>query len=249
VFAGAGIVSVNAGQTTNDTIIGGTGALTVNAGSAINLLAFGPLTGSPGLDFIGGSSAATVVGQAGNDSISAGTASLDVFLTPNETLAASTAGAGGTPTIFGNSNVVVNYTGSAGNLLFVGFIGNETLNGSGSSTNNTVFGGIDSTAGNSLVGGSGNDVFVSGAGADTMTGGVGSNTFEFIGANLAGSAQTDVVNNFLGGNNNLAAFFGVTTVSSASAAGNTTLTLSDNTKVEFIGVSSVSQLSGHIFEG
>jgi len=92
-------------------------------------------------------------------------------------------------------------------------------------------------------------VFVSGAGADTMTGGVGSNTFEFIGANLAGSAQTDVVNNFLGGNNNLAAFFGVTTVSSASAAGNTTLTLSDNTKVEFIGVSSVSQLSGHIFEG
>jgi len=247
VFAGAGTVSVNAGQTTNDTIIGGTGAITVNAGSASNLLVFGPLSGSPGLDFIGGSGVATVVGQAGADTIGAGTASLDVFLTPNETLSASSGG--GTPTIFGNSNVDVNYTGSAGSLLFVGFTGNETLNAAGSSSNNTYFGGIDSTAGNSIIGGSGNDLFVAGAGTDTLTGGAGSSTFEFIGANLAGSAQTDVITNFLSGSNNLAAFFGVSTVSSSTTGAATTLTLSDNTKVTFVGVSDVDQLSGHIFIG
>jgi hypothetical protein len=248
VFAGAGAaVSVNAANTTNDTIVGGSGAITINAGSASGLLVYGPLSGL-GMDFIGGSNPVTVVGQAGHDTINAGTGPLTAYLTPNETLAAGSAG--GNPTIFGNSNVDVTYTGTAGSFVFIANVGNETLNASGSSTNNTYFAGVDSTGTNMITGGSGNDFFVAGAGADTFTGGTGQDAFVFASANLAGTAMTDVITNFLTGNSNVL-LNGVTTVSaSTSGSGSgasTTLTLSDNTKIEFLGVSSVSELHGRIF--
>ncbi len=253
VFAGTGAVNVNASNTSFDTIVGDTGALNVNAGSASNLLVWGPLSG-PGLNFIGGSggsggTAATVIGQSGHDTIGAGAGPVVAWVGPNETLQASSGG--GNMTLFGGANADINYTASSGGLLFVANSGNETLNAAGSSTNDVMWGGIDSTSGNSLVGGSGNDVMVAGTGADTFNTGAGSNEFVFISSVLGGSAQRDVITNFLGGSNSVVLSGGLSTVGSSSGgigpASFTTLTLSDNTQITFLGVSSASQLAGHIF--
>jgi Ca2+-binding RTX toxin-like protein len=254
VFAGFGTsVSVDASNTTYDTIVGDTGALTVNAGSATNLLVWGPISG-PGMDFIGGSggagaTAATVVGQSGHDTIGAGTGPLYAWVGANETLQASSGG--GNVTLFGGVNSDITYTAASGSLLFVANSGNETLNAAGSSTNDVMWGGIDSTSGNSLVGGSGNDIMIAGTGADTFNTGAGNNEFVFIASVLGSSSQTDVLTNFLGGNDSVVLSGGLTTVSSSSGGTGptafTTLTLSDNTQVTFLGVSSASQLAGHIF--
>jgi len=254
VFGGTGApVTVNASNTWSDTIVGDTGGLVVNAGSASNLLVWGPI-GGPGLNFVGGSggpggTTATVVGQSGHDTIGAGTGSLLSWVGPNETLQASSGG--GSVTLFGASNSDINYTAASGSLLFVANSGNETLNAAGSSTNDVMWGGIDSTAGNSLVGGSGNDLMVAGTGADTFNTGSGSNEFVFIASVLGSSAQHDVITNFIGGNDSVVLSGGISTVSASSGgigpAAFTTLTLSDNTQITFLGVSSASQLTGHIF--
>ena len=250
LFAGIGSVSVSAGNTTNDTIVGGSGALTVGAGSASGLLVFGPVAGT-GMDFIGGSGSATVVGQAGADTISGGSGPLIAVTGPNETLSAA-GGSGGT-TLFGANGADIGYTGSAGSLLFVAGVGNDTLNASGSSTDNTYWAAVGTPAGNSLVGGSGDNTFAAGTGPDTFSGGAADNAYVFISSVLGGSAQTDVLTNFLTGNSNVLLTGGISTVSASTggsgAGAFTTLTLSDNTQITFLGVSSASQLTGHIFTG
>jgi Ca2+-binding RTX toxin-like protein len=115
-----------------------------------------------------------------------------------------------------------------------------------------MWGGVYSTAGNSLVGGSGSDVLVAGLGADTFTGGAGHNAFIFISSILGNVTQTDVITDFLASSNNALVLSGGISTVSASVTGSgssafTTLTLSDNTKITFLGVSSASQLTGHIF--
>jgi len=247
----AGSVSVAGSNTTNDTIVGGTSALTVNAGTAAGLVVFGPTSGT-GLDFIGGSGSAAVMVAAGSDTVDGGTGALTIAVgASNETLAAAGGSAG--TTLFGSTGSDINYTGSTGSLTFIAGLGNETLNASGSSSNNVFWGGTDSTANNSLIGGSGNDVFVAGPGADTFTGGGGNNQYDFFASvlSIAGSAKTDVITDFLTGSNEVALIGSVpgslTTTSSASASGTTTVTLSDGTKIEFVGVGSATQLTGHIF--
>jgi hypothetical protein len=247
IFSGISSVNVNASNTSNDVVIGDTGALTVNAGSASNLLVFGPTSGT-GLDFIGGSGSATVVGQAGSDTIGGGSGPLEIFTGVAESLSASGSSAG--TTLFGNAKTDVTFTGSTGSLLYVAGGGNETLNADGSSSNNVFWGGADSKGSDSIVGGTGNDLFVAGAGTDTFTGGGGNNEFTFLATILGSTAQTDVITDFLTGSNAVALIGSVPgsldTVSAHSTAGHTTVTLNDGTKIEFLGVGSASQLSGHI---
>jgi len=248
LFAGVGSVSVDASNTTWDTIVGGSGSLTVNAGSASGLVVFGPVAGA-GMDFIGGSGSATVVGQAGSDTVSGGSGPLSIFTGPNEKLSAS-GGSGGT-TLFGAVGADMSYTGSTGSLLFVAGVGNDTLNASGSSTANEYWAAIGAPAGNSLVGGSGDNTFAAGTGPDTFSGGAADNSYVFISSILGSSAQTDVISNFLTGTSSLVLSGGVSTVSASTggsgAGAFTTLTLSDNTQITFLGVNSASQLTGHVF--
>jgi Ca2+-binding RTX toxin-like protein len=201
------------------------------------------------MDFIGGSGSATVVGQAGSDTVSGGSGPLDIFTGRNETLSAS-GGSGGT-TLFGASGADMNYTGSTGSLLFVAGVGNDTLNASGSSTENAYWAAIGTPAGNSLVGGSGDNTFAAGTGPDTFSGGAADNAYVFISSILGSSAQTDVISNFLTGTSSLVLSGGVSTVSASTggsgAGAFTTLTLSDNTQITFLGVNSASQLTGHVF--
>jgi len=73
----------------------------------------------------------------------------------------------------------------------------------------------------------------------------------FISSILGSSAQTDVISNFLTGTSSLVLSGGVSTVSASTggsgAGAFTTLTLSDNTQITFLGVNSASQLTGHVF--
>ena len=102
-----------------------------------------------------------------------------------------------------------------------------------------------------MVGGSGSDTLAAGAGTDTMTGNAGNNMFVFTKALIAGSAPTDIVTDFNASSNSVllagygASAAGAALATAASSGGNTTLTLSDSTKITFLGAS-VTNLTGHI---
>ncbi len=92
--------------------------------------------------------------------------------------------------------------------------------------------------------------------SDSYTGGQGANTFLFNKAIINGSAPTDSITGFFsstvaGGDQAIlqgygTAAAGIALATAQSSGGNTTLTLSDNTKITFVGVSSASLLSGHV---
>ena len=149
---------------------------------------------------------------------------------------------------------MLTYTGADSTVLYQAGAGNETLDASGATGGMSILGGRDQAGVNSLVGGAGNDTFYAGSGADTMVAGGGSDKFVFYKSIIAGAsvaphdyvsgfnAATDMV--YLAGYGSAAA---ATAIANAHSAGNaTTLTLSDNTKITFAGISSASSLSGHI---
>jgi len=102
----------------------------------------------------------------------------------------------------------------------------------------------------SMVGGAGSDTLGAGAGTDTMAGGAGSDLFQFTKAVINGNAPTDIVMDFGSTDSVLLGGYGAAEASAALASAvtvgtDTTLTLSDNTKITFVGTS-VAQLTGHI---
>jgi len=106
----------------------------------------------------------------------------------------------------------------------------------------------------SLVAGSGNDTLYAGSGTDSLGGGTGSNLFIFEKSFINGAGNTDVMTDFAASSGNQVWLEGYGTAAAAAAlsgavssGGNTTLTPSDNTKITFMGISSVSSLSGHIY--
>jgi len=151
--------------------------------------------------------------------------------------------------LFGASGGAVSYGNSAGapGLLFAAQSGNETLNASASNSNNLIYAGADSTGHNVLDAGHGNDTLVAGTGADTLGGGSGSDLFVFIAGHAGG---TDVISGFtsqdlveLAGSSIVA----LKTQTNPGVSGvNTTVTLSDNTTIIFLGVTDPNALTGHI---
>lgn len=143
-------------------------------------------------------------------------------------------------------------TGSpaSGIMSFAVGSGNETLNGAGATGNLFLFGSGDSTSAStdSLVGGYGNDLLVAGYGAETLTGGAGANTFLI---DSAASAMASVkITDFLSGGNNTLDLSGFSNPDSIYTAGSEVggayvVTL-DKTTITFVGVTSGSQLEGHV---
>jgi RTX calcium-binding nonapeptide repeat (4 copies) len=224
-FGQAGNVSLlDAGS--GDTIVAGSGSTAVTSAGAGAVL-FG---GSGALTFLGGASGATIAGGSGDVSV--------------------TGGSFGT-TLFGDSGGAIRYTGDAGELLYAAGSGNETLDASGSSTSNQVFGGLDRSGHDLIIGGSGNDTLVAGSGSDTLTGGVASHdVFVFFSSN-GGIAANDLVMNFSANDTVLlsgygAAAAGAALSSATSSGGATTITLSDSTRITFSDIASVAGLSGRI---
>ncbi len=233
--------------TDGDTTGTGTLSITFAAGSDNNkaLLDQTSVAGSTRLDavFDSGANNLVVGGSAVLDFIAAGGVSANIVGGSNKTY------------IFGNANDTINYTATAiaGNMVFVsGAAGGDSVNASGSNANNFFNGSSDLAAhgtNNTLVGGSGTDIFYTAADNETLTGGAGNN-FYFIDS-IAGSAGANILITDFGGGNSKVDFNGYTDAQVAAAlAGASTVTiggsealkvtLSDNTTVTFVGISSLT---------
>jgi hypothetical protein len=211
---------------TSDTIEAGGGFSTITApGGGFVRGGSGPLI------FIGGTGPSTIVGSSGTSTVFGSTALTSII-----------GGAGGAFTY-------VNTT--SGGLGYQAGSGSETVDASLSKGSVTLGGGADSTGQSLLMGGAGNDFINAGKGPESLLGGGGSNIFGFFSAN-GGPAVNDVIGDlsavdtvFLvgyGPNAAVNAIAGATT-----AGGSTTITLSDNTKITFSGVTSSAALTNHIF--
>ena len=100
------------------------------------------------------------------------------------------------------------------------------------------------------MGGAGADQINAGSGSDTLLGGGGQNTFYFWSA-FGGPSANDVIGDFSAIDNVLLLGYGAGAADAAIAnattsGGSTTITLSDNTTIKFVGVTSSAALSGHI---
>jgi Ca2+-binding RTX toxin-like protein len=255
------------GSTVYDKVAAGTGELEIFGGSGNNLtLSQG--SGNPGILYVAGadnetvqasaaSAPMTVFGGDGGSLLVQGGSSHLSFVGGTsfaEVPAATvTAGAGGA-TLFGNDGDVLTLTSIVTNSsAFVAGMGNETLDGSGSSGFLTVFGynpGDPIAGGNvneSVIGGSGVNSFVTGAGYETFVAGSGANAFQ-IDKTIDGLGGTITIYNY--NSSDVISFHGFTTaeeqaaIKTAAPATNgivgTQITLSDQTTVLFVDASASS---------
>jgi hypothetical protein len=255
-----------------DTIVGGTGYDTIDtgvgsstvfggyntsitlsdtstgAGDVAALLAPGDTVYADGVaDTIYAAATSTVDG--GSSFFTLVTKSTALSLTVN-------AGTGaGVVVISAGNDVTYNSPGDGALGVIVGGAGNETLQGAGATGGFVFFADpVASDAGTiSVTGGVGFDYFQTGAGTENFT--AGSGTAEFSIASVTGGASISI-SDF--GSFDSVNFLGLTTTQEASllanqdtavgsasvSGGNLTVTLTDGTTVQFIGVTS---LTGHTY--
>jgi hypothetical protein len=255
-----------------DTIVGGTGYDTIDtgvgsstvfggyntsitlsdtstgAGDVAALLAPGDTVYADGVaDTIYAAATSTVDG--GSSFFTLVTKSTALSLTVN-------AGTGaGVVVISAGNDVTYNSPGDGALGVIVGGAGNETLQGAGATGGFVFFADpVASDAGTiSVTGGVGFDYFQTGAGTENYT--AGSGTAEFSIASVTGGASISI-SDF--GSFDSVNFLGLTTTQEASllanqdtavgsasvSGGNLTVTLTDGTTVQFIGVTS---LTGHTY--
>jgi len=249
IFGGTGSLTAFGNTSANETVVGGAGSETIFSGtSGVYFL------GSSTSLFVGNTSSnSSIIGTTGQGTVFGGASSSEVIFNNSASLtfvsgvddSATIVGGSVASSLFGSAGSAITYfaTASTAGALYAAGAGNETLNAAGSPANNSIFGGMDPTSGNSLVGGAGNDTFIAGTGSDTMVGGGGGNEFFFTHGQAGG-------NDFIVGfsSSDLVRFFGYgTDVASAMAAatvagGNTTIALSDNTKITFEDISTTKAI-------
>ena len=221
----------------NDIIVGSTGQETVAAfgdssdyvvGNASNLFFVG--NGGSATIF-GGTGSDTVLGGSGPDYVVGGTAGHNLLM-----------GGAGTATLIGggDGDVLKAGLGSPGQALRAG-LGNETLEGGHGS--DTLYGGGKGSS-TQIIGGKGNDTFVSAGGIATVTAAASSSLFAFVKSDPGGSS---VINGFISGVDQIG-LEGFKPNEAKHALnsqnvvnGNDTITLSDHTKITFVGVTNLSE--------
>jgi len=243
---------------TNTTLNGGNlGPETISA-QGNNLFA---AAGRGNLLFLGGAGAAYLTGVSGTaESLVGGSGSL---IYSDQGAQASVTGGSGQFIGFGGNGGTINYSSSSvGSALLVALGGNETLNAAGASVGVALVGannlyGTPQPTNDVLIGGAGSDTFVAGNGNTTMTGGAGNNIFAFFktafGTTLDGG--NTVITDFNAADTVLATGFGsagaaaaATVIAAATVSGgNTSVLLTDGTKITFDGVNSAAALTGHLY--
>jgi hypothetical protein len=156
----------------------------------------------------------------------------------------------------GDSITMSSATGDTGTGIFVAADGNESLNGAGFTNLLYLFGGSDSAGGSTvndtLIGGSGASLLTAGEGNETLQGGTGTNYFQIgegtsTGANILltdftanGVASTLILDGFTQAD--VQSIYNDTVTS----GGNLVVTIGSSTTITFTGITSGSQLQGHI---
>ena len=217
-YGGAGALTFVSGPNVDSTVVAGVGsAVLYGAPNANSLFFVGP--GQFMLD--GGSGNQTVVGAAG---VSGGA----LMFSEN----------GGSLTLFGNTD----------NNFLVAGSGNATLNAGAASGSNVFFAG---TGNDAIIAGSGANVIAGGPGSDTLVGGAGTNLFEVTRAFAAGGSE--LIGNWSASDQLYLFGYGAATghrglpagASVAVVNGSEVLTLSDGTRITFLGVSGVRPAQFH----
>lgn len=219
-LAGAGNDTIGAAPGSLGTVVfAGPGSLTF-----VNDAAPSTVTGGAG-------GSATVFGGAGGGIFQGGTAGNNVLI-----------GQSGAVTLFGGGSGDLLYAGGPGQNILVAGAGNETLQG-GAGAGGSVFVGGFGTANTTVGGGAGDDIIFAGTGGLVADGGAGVDLFVFDSSRPGGTA---VINGFSTAQDRLALLgyaageAGRALGAAQVAGGSTTLTLADNTRITFTGVSDLS---------
>jgi Ca2+-binding RTX toxin-like protein len=239
IFGGAGATAVTLSGSSN-VVVGNVAGLSVldnGTGDTIDAgVSFTTVTAPGGAFVRGGSGPLNFVGGTGPSTIVGGSGGATVF------------GGIGFTSIVGSAGGATTYVNTtSGGLTYVAGAGNETVDASLAKTGNWLQGG---TGQNLLIGGAGADGLAAGSGIGTLVGGGGANVFYFFKAQ-GGPAAQDVISDFsaidhvalvnYSPGEPAAAIAGATT-----SGGSTTITLSDNTKITFTGVTNVASIADRI---
>ena len=247
IFTGNALDVINSQG--NDVIngVGGRAGLTdtVNGGGAGTTTFIGE--GAKNLVYNGGAGSTTILGGSGSDTINLASGG-DLVQGGSAGNNQISTGFTGNSVIFAGGNGDVLTANGMGTNVLVAAGGNETLTGAGATGSNIFYTG----SGRDLItGGSGNDTIFAGSGSSTIDGGAGADLIA-ISASRAGG--TVILNGFRPGTDNdritLQGYGSnevandlsraVVTQPSGSTVGSTTITLSDNTRITFNGVTNLN---------
>lgn len=255
------------GTTGTDTVtlLGGSSVVTLGANATVyDTTSHNTVSGGNNSFITGGSSstyfstgALSTVSGGLNDTISASADLWQIRGTSNSITASgaltflngtgATTVSAGTSTLFGASGLdLMLVDGSASSTnLFVGGDGSETVSAASSNGTLHAFAG---TGDETIIGGSASDTLVGGSGSATLTGGSGAANLFALTKGTAGGDYTitdfgSAAGNLMAlyqyglqNNNGLASVLANATVS----GGNTTIELSDNSKITFVGVTDLN---------
>jgi hypothetical protein len=242
----------------NDTVYAGAGSETIR--TTTSPIVYAP-DGTGTLYFVGGASGTpTVIGgdNGGLEYVTVGGGGID-FSSGRGDNATITSGLG-QATIFGQAGGNVFFNGTAsGGAQFHAYAGNETLNGSGSSATEFLYGSSVAGSSTQMLGGTGFNTFFSGATNQTMTGGGQFDIFGFLASStsLQGGAHVTITD--FDPNHDIVLISGYTSTQSAfsllanatgpgttGSGSGVTLTLSDHTTITFSNLTSETPLVNHI---
>jgi len=234
IFGMAGSSLSYVGGNAVDTIVA---AVATIGGGAAGVLAFGMASGS--LSYAGGNAAATVIGSGGVVNIQGG-AGGGLFAGGNADGNIVRGGSGGM-TVFGAAGSGSVVLGSAAANVVVAGSSSELVDASAATGLNEFFAGSGS---DTLIGGSGvsSNYLFAGTGGATLTGGGDGTYFGFQDGHAG--AHVDIANwnasDFIGLNGYAGGSDAAAAANQRQVGGDTTVTLSDNTEITFLGIGNVS---------
>jgi Ca2+-binding RTX toxin-like protein len=187
-----------------------------------------------------------VVAFGGQNTVTAGSGGVVSAVQGPSNTTVFGAATGAAPTLFGGAGATVTYSSSLEGATMYSGTGNETLSAAPSSViGNVIWGGSDTSGADSLVAGSGNDTLLAGRGSTTMVGGTGDDQFAFVKGFINGAANVTVTGFNTTNDQAFLYNYGAGEAASVLASqsnvgGNTTITLSDGTHIEFQGVADLT---------